>query len=92
MSHAFAGTLRFKVGDDGKFYKAAKADWGCRRCNGLRYASEGGALVLRGGLISRLLGRPLADVRAPRPEEWLPYIFTSIHDSRLDEIAHQDNH
>jgi hypothetical protein len=82
----------FKVGDDGKFYKAVIADWGCRRCNELRYASEGGALVFRGGLISRFLGRPLADVRSPRPEVWLPYVFTSIDDSRLDEIAHRNRH
>jgi hypothetical protein len=39
----------------------------------LRYSSEGGALLIRGGMLSRLLGRPVPDLPFPRPEPWLPY-------------------
>jgi hypothetical protein len=79
-----------KVGNDGRFYKAVMADWECRRCAQLRYSSEGGALVLRGGPISRLLRHPCPDLSSPRPESWLPYVFTSIDDPRLDEILRQN--
>ena len=78
-----------KVGNDGRFYKAVMADWECRRCAELRYSSEGSALVLRGGPISRLLRHPCPDLSSPRPESWLPYVFTSIDDPRLDEIVRQ---
>jgi hypothetical protein len=80
----------FKVGNDGRFYKAVRADWECRECAELRYSSEGGALVLRGGPISRLLRHPCPDLSSPRPESWLPYVFTSIDDPRLDEILRQN--
>jgi len=60
--------------------------WCCRACNRLRYSSEGGALVSWGGPISRLLRMPFPDMRHRRPEPWLPYVFTSIDDPRLDEI------
>jgi hypothetical protein len=61
--------------------------WRCRSCARLRYSSEGGALVSRGGPISRLLRMPCPDMRHPRPEPWLPYVFESIDDPRLDEIV-----
>jgi hypothetical protein len=61
--------------------------WRCRSCARLRYSSEGGALVLRGGPISRLLRMNVPDMSSPRPEPWLPYVFTSIDDPRLDEIV-----
>jgi len=68
-----------RVGDDGRFYVAQLADWECRRCAGLRYSSEGGALLIRcGGLLSRLLGQPPGPVSSPRPEPWLPFVFTSL--------------
>jgi hypothetical protein len=51
--------------------------WRCRSCARLRYSSEGGALVSRGGPISRLLKMPFPDMHHPRPESWLPYVFTS---------------
>jgi len=60
--------------------------WRCRSCARLRYSSEGGALVSVGGPISRLLRMPCPDMHHPRPEPWLPYVFTSIDDPRLDEI------
>jgi len=49
--------------------------WGCRACNRLRYASEGGALVQRGRgrIFDRLFGRCGSD----RPEPWYPNVFTS---------------
>jgi hypothetical protein len=65
---------------------AASSRWQCRSCAGLRYSSEGEALVLHGGAISRLLRHPCPDLRSRRPEPWLPYVFTSIYDPRLDEI------
>ena len=70
-----------KVGDDGRFYGARRADWECRTCCTLRYSSEGGALLIRGGLMSRLLGQPFPDLPSPRPELWLPNIFSSPRDA-----------
>ena len=70
-----------KVGDDGRFYVALRANWECRECAGLRYSSEGGALLLRGGPISRLLRLPIPDVSSPRPEPWLPLVFSSPSDA-----------
>jgi len=75
-----------KVGYGPRFYEVHRADWRCRTCARLRYSSEGGALVSRGGPISRLLRMPCPDMRHPRPEPWLPYVFTSIDDPHLDEI------
>jgi hypothetical protein len=49
--------------------------WRCRVCAGLRYASEGGALLVR----SRgVLGRMFGVGRAPRPSSWLPYVVFVI--------------
>ena len=55
---------------------ARNCSWQCRACAGLRYASEGGVLVLRGRGVSRLLGQPVPDLASPRPEPWLPYVLT----------------
>ncbi len=41
----------------------------------LRYSSEGGALLIRGGRLSRLLRMEVPDMSSPRPELWLPYVF-----------------
>jgi hypothetical protein len=49
-----------------------------RRCAELRYASEGG--YLHPGLLLRGFGN------LPRPECWLPYVFTSIDDPCIDEV------
>jgi hypothetical protein len=71
----------------GRYTTSARScPWQCRSCAGLRYAHEGGALVIRGGPISRLLRYPVPDLPSPRPEMWLPYVFRSIDDPRLDEI------
>jgi hypothetical protein len=76
-----------KVGDDGRFYVARRADWECRTCCTLRYSSEGGALLIRGGLVSRLLGQPFPDVSSPRPELWLPNIFSSPREAEADGLC-----
>ena len=56
--------------EDGRFTTSvARSNWRCRACHKLRYASEGGALVLR----SRMFGRR----RCARPEPWYPMVFTS---------------
>jgi hypothetical protein len=80
----------FKVGNDGRYYKAVRADWECRECAQLRYSSEGRALVLSGGPISRLLKHPCPDLSSPRPDSWLPHVFTSINNLHLDEILRQN--
>lgn len=61
-----------KVGDDGRYYVVRQANWECRRCAGLRYSSEGGALLWRASVLTNALMRPCADVRFPRPPLWLP--------------------
>jgi hypothetical protein len=70
-----------KVGDDGRFYVARRADWECRTCAALRYSSEGGYLRPTGlGRLGRLGIMLGAYGNLPRPESWLPYVFTSIPD------------
>lgn len=54
-----------------------------RRCAGLRFSSEGGALLIRGGrLMTRYFGQPWPTVASPRPEAWLPLIFSSRNRAR----------
>ena len=73
---------------------ARTCPWRCRSCAGLRYESEGGALVLRArysrlgefGAFLRLHDGTYGRPHSPRSESWLPYVFTSIDDPRLDEI------
>jgi hypothetical protein len=55
-----------------------RSTWGCRKCNGLRYASEGGALVRHDrGALASLFESFCGPIRSDRPESWLPYVFTS---------------
>jgi hypothetical protein len=62
----------------GRYTNSAQTSlWQCRTCAGLRYSSEGTALVLHGGQISRLIGYAVPDLPSPRPEPWHPYVFTS---------------
>lgn len=50
------------------------SQWQCRECARLRYASEGGALLVR----SRgFLGKILGVARAPRPKPWYPSVLTA---------------
>ena len=69
-----------------------RSTWGCRKCNLLRYASEGGARLIR----SRgTLGLVFGTSQSPRPEPWLPYVFTSTEEaaeaglSRLILYSHE---
>lgn len=59
--------------------------WRCRSCARLRYSSEGGYLCGGRGWLARVMGFDPGNL--PRPESWLPYVFTSIDDPRLDEIV-----
>lgn len=67
----------WRLGNDGRYLCAALADWQCRRCAQLTYASEGSALVYRSGVVSRIFRRPCPPVSSPRSEVWLPYVFSS---------------
>jgi hypothetical protein len=52
--------------------------WQCRLCAGLRYASEGGALVSRSRTsIGRQIEELEGPLRRPRPEPSYPYGFAS---------------
>jgi hypothetical protein len=67
---------------------AQTSSWKCRACAGLRYASEGAALVFRSRwAFARLIEHQFGPCHSPRPESWLPCVFTSIDDPRLDEIV-----
>jgi hypothetical protein len=64
------GLYGWEPDEDGRFNTSvARSTWRCRACHKLRYASEGGALVLR----SRMFGRS----RCARPDPWYPIVFTS---------------
>jgi hypothetical protein len=72
----------WRVGNDGRYYRAELADWQCRRCAGLSYASEGDALLYhRSSVVSRIFRLPYAAVSSSRPEVWLPYVFSSPEDA-----------
>ena len=67
----------------GRFTNSAQTSpWQCRICAALRYASDGGALVSHGrSAIARLLEQRFGQLRSPRPEPWLPYVFSSPRDA-----------
>jgi len=78
LRKAASGLYGAGVGDDGRFYAVRRANWECRKCAGLRYASEGGALLIRSrGRLGRLFGVG----RIARPEPWLPYVLASPMDA-----------
>lgn len=54
--------------------RARRIGWRCRDCARLRYSSEGGYLRTSG--VFRALGN------LPRPELWLPYVFTSVETAK----------
>ena len=69
--------MRWEV-DRWRTNSARVAMWQCRVCAGLRYASEGGALVLHprtalGRLIEAVEGASMS----PRPESCYPYVFAN---------------
>jgi hypothetical protein len=53
--------------------RVRSVSWRCRTCARFRYSSEGG--YLNPGVMFRALGN------LPRPDLWLPYVFTSIDDA-----------
>ena len=68
--------------------RVKRINWRCRSCARLRYSSEGECLRPGGlGRLGRLGVMIGAFGNLPRPESWLPYVFTSIDDPRLDEIV-----
>jgi len=59
--------------------RVRRISWRCRSCARLRYSSEGGYLC-QGVRAERLfagMGFPGKLPPLPRPESWLPYVFTS---------------
>lgn len=58
--------------------RVRRTDWCCRSCNRLRYSSEGGYLRPSGlGRLGQLGVMLRAFGNLPRPELWLPHVFTS---------------
>ena len=53
--------------------RVRQISWRCRSCARLRYSSEGGYLCP--GIMWRALGN------LPRPESWLPLVFTSLEEA-----------
>src|ERR1700676_2031742 len=71
----------YRVGSDGRYYRAELADWQCRKCAALSYSSEGSALIIwEERSLDSLSAQPL---RFPslRPDLWLPDVFSSPEDA-----------
>jgi hypothetical protein len=57
--------------------------WECRMCAGLRYSSEGGALVVRSrGSLARLVDSLCGLNHQERPLLWYPCVFSDPEDAR----------
>lgn len=69
----------WEVNHWGRYTASARTcSWRCRACASLRYASEGGALVLRSRFaFFKMIEQRYGGCRSPRPEPWYPYMFTS---------------
>jgi hypothetical protein len=69
----------------GRYTTSARiAEWKCRACARLRYASEGGALVFRSrGHLFRAIEMQYGPARSPRPEQWYPYVFSDADEAML---------
>ena len=68
--------------------RVRRISWRCRSCALLRYSSEGGYLrpaYGRLGQVGVMLRASWGNL--PRPESWLPYVFTSIDDPAIDQIV-----
>jgi hypothetical protein len=86
----------YKVGSDGRHIRAVLADWQCRVCAQLSYSSEGSALVCRASIVSRVFRCPADSVTSPRPESWLPYVFSSLDEAipylrRWEKLSAKDS-
>jgi hypothetical protein len=86
--HFCRAVYGWQVDHWGRYTSSARlCPWRCRACAGLRYASEGGALVLRSRWsYFRMIEQRYGGCRSPRPEPWYPYVFTSVDDPRPDEF------
>jgi hypothetical protein len=58
--------------------RVRRISWRCRSCARLRYSSEGG--YLRPGAMFRAYGN------LPRPDLWLPYVFTSPEAAAISHV------
>jgi hypothetical protein len=56
--------------------RVRRISWRCRSCARQRYSSEGGYLCGGRGWLARTTGLDWGNL--PRPELWLPYVFTSL--------------
>jgi hypothetical protein len=66
--------------------RVRQISWRCRSCARLRCSSEGGYLRGSGrGALGAMFRAAFGNL--PRPELWLPYVFTSIDDPHLDQIV-----
>jgi hypothetical protein len=62
------------------------ADWVCRKCAGLTYASEGGAQIFRS---QHKISHALSGSRVfPKPQMWWPIVFTSLHRALEFNLIH----
>jgi hypothetical protein len=59
--------------------RVRRISWRCRSCARLRYSSEGG--YLRPRTMFRVFGN------LPRPDLWLPYVFTSPQEAEEAGVA-----
>jgi hypothetical protein len=75
LACSYCGTPRRQVygwewdSSSGWSNRVRRISWRCRSCARLRYSSEGG--YLRPSIMFRAFGN------LPRPDLWLPYVFTS---------------
>ncbi len=70
----------------GRFTSSAvSSNWGCRACNKLRYASEGGALVIRSAF-ERMFEATYGRSRSNRPEPWYPDVFASTEEAAQEGV------
>ena len=69
------GLYGWEPDEDGRFNTSVvRSNWRCRACHKLRYASEGGALVVRGAM-ARMAEATYGRSRPARPEPWYPDVI-----------------
>jgi hypothetical protein len=68
--------------------RVRRVSWRCRSCARLRYSSEGGYLRPAYGRLGHLGVMLRASWgNLPRPESWLPYVFTSPEEAAEAELC-----
>ena len=69
----------------GEYTNSAQVStWQCRSCAGLRYSSEGGALVIR---CRGNLGLMFGDMRGPGPDPWYPDVYSAPADAKVARLC-----